>query len=146
MTLPIRTGVIGVGNIGQHHARIYASLPDSHLVGIADIHPGRAQEIADRYQVPAYADYRALLDQVQAVSVAAPTTLHHEIGMACLEHGVHLLMEKPLAALMGQGHELAALIRRRHPRTLWPLVIAHVVTNLSFSVVPMVLLVTGQAA
>ena len=64
MTLPIRTGVIGVGNIGQHHARIYASLPDSHLVGIADIHPGRAQEIADRYQVPAYADYRALLDQV----------------------------------------------------------------------------------
>ncbi len=112
MTLPIRTGVIGVGNIGQHHARIYASLPDSHLVGIADIHPGRAQEIADRYQVPAYADYRALLDQVQAVSVAAPTTLHHEIGMACLEHGVHLLMEKPLAALMGQGHELVALARQ----------------------------------
>ncbi len=109
MTLPIRTGVIGVGNIGQHHARIYASLPDSHLVGIADIHPGRAQEIADRYQVPAYADYRALLDQVQAVSVAAPTTLHHEIGMACLERGVHLLMEKPLAAQMEQGHELVAL-------------------------------------
>jgi predicted dehydrogenase len=109
MTPPIRTGVIGVGNIGQHHARIYASLPDSHLVGIADIHPGRAQEIADRYQVPAYTDYRALLDQVQAVSVAAPTTLHHEIGMACLEQGVHLLMEKPLAALMEQGHELVAL-------------------------------------
>jgi virulence factor len=114
MTPPIRTGVIGVGNIGQHHARIYASLPDSHLVGIADIHPGRAQEIADRYQVPAYADYRALLDQVQAVSVAAPTTLHHEIGMACLEHGVHLLMEKPLAALMEQGRELAALASQAH--------------------------------
>ena len=109
MNHQIRTGVIGVGNIGQHHARIYASLPGSHLVGIADIHPGRAQEIADRYQVPAYADFHTLLDQVEAVSVAAPTTLHHEIGLACLERGVHVLMEKPLAASVQQGHELAAL-------------------------------------
>jgi predicted dehydrogenase len=105
----IRTGVIGVGNIGQHHARIYASLPGSHLVGIADTHSGRAQEIADRYQVPAYADFYTLLDQVEAVSVAAPTTLHHEIGLACLARGVHVLMEKPLAASVQQGHELAAL-------------------------------------
>lgn len=109
MNPPLRTGVIGVGNIGQHHARIYASLPGSQLVGIADIDPGRMQGIADRYGVPAYADYRALLDQVQAVSVAAPTTLHHEIGRVCLEHGVHVLMEKPLAASVEQAHDLAAL-------------------------------------
>lgn len=104
----IRTGVIGVGNIGQHHARIYASLPGSQLVGIADTHPGRAHDIAQRYEVPAYADFRDLLDRVEAVSVAAPTTLHHEIGLACLERGVHVLMEKPLAASVEQGHELAA--------------------------------------
>jgi predicted dehydrogenase len=108
----IRTGVIGVGNIGQHHARIYASLPGSQLVGIADIHPGRAQEIADRYQVPAHANFHTLLDQVEAVSVAAPTTLHHDIGLACLERGVHVLMEKPLAASVQQGHELAAQAER----------------------------------
>ncbi len=113
MNHQIRTGVIGVGNIGQHHARIYASLPGSHLVGIADTHAGRAQDIAGRYQVPAYADYRALLDQVQAVTVAAPTTLHHEIGLACLERGVHVLMEKPLAASVEQGHALAALAGQR---------------------------------
>jgi predicted dehydrogenase len=104
----IRTGVIGVGNIGQHHARIYASLPGSHLVGIADTHPGRAQDIAERYEVPAFADFHDLLDQVEAVSVAAPTTLHHEIGLACLARGVHVLMEKPLAASVEQGHDLAA--------------------------------------
>ena len=108
MNRQIRTGVIGVGNIGQHHARIYATLPGSHLAGIADIDPQRAQEIADRYDAPAYTDFRALLDHVDAVSVAAPTTLHHEIGMACLERGIHVLMEKPLAASVEQAHELAA--------------------------------------
>ncbi len=109
MNHQIRTGVIGVGNIGQHHARIYATLPGSQLAGIADIHAGRAQEIADRYEVTAYADYRTLLDKVDAVSVAAPTTLHHEIGLACLARGVHVMMEKPLAASVQQGYELAAL-------------------------------------
>lgn len=110
----IRTGVIGVGNIGQHHARIYTTLPGSLLVGIADTDPDRAQDIAGRYQVPAHADYRTLLEQVDAVSVAAPTTLHHEIGLACLARGVHVLMEKPLAASVQQGHELAALAEQSH--------------------------------
>lgn len=109
MNHQIRTGVIGVGNIGQHHARIYATLPGSYLVGIADTDASRAQDIADRYQVAAYTDYRTLLDQVHAVSVAAPTTLHHEIGLACLARGVHVMMEKPLAASVQEGHELAGL-------------------------------------
>lgn len=108
MNRQIRTGVIGVGNIGQHHARIYAALPGSQLAGIADIDFSRAQDVANRYDAPAYADYRALLDQVEAVSVAAPTTLHHEIGLACLARGIHVLMEKPLAASVEQAHELAA--------------------------------------
>ena len=86
----IRTGVIGVGNMGQHHARIYGTMPGSHLVGVADNDNARAREIASRYEVPAYADYRVLLDQVEAVSIAAPTTLHYEIGIACLERGVYL--------------------------------------------------------
>lgn len=109
MTLhrPLRTGVIGVGNIGQHHARIYASLPGSQLVGIADSDPERAQAIAQRYQVPAYSDFHTLLAQVDAVTVAVPTTFHHEIGAACLAQGVHVLMEKPLAASVQQADELA---------------------------------------
>ena len=108
----LRTGVIGVGNIGQHHARIYASLPGSQLIGVADANPARAREIAERYGVHAHTDFNALLDEVEAVTVAAPTTLHHEIGMACLARGVHVLMEKPLAASIAQCHELADAAQR----------------------------------
>ncbi len=111
MTQPILTGVIGVGNMGQHHARIYASSPGSALVGVADTNPARAQEIADRYQVEAFTDYHDLLRRVQAVSVAAPTTLHHRIGLDCLQQGVHVLMEKPLAASVAEVNDLAQAAR-----------------------------------
>jgi predicted dehydrogenase len=102
----IRTGVIGVGNMGQHHARILATLPGSHLVGIADPDEARAQEVASRYGVQAYTDYRELLQQVEAVSIAAPTTLHYEIGQVCLAQGVHVLMEKPLASSLSEAQAL----------------------------------------
>jgi predicted dehydrogenase len=105
----ILTGVIGVGNMGQHHARIYASLPGSTLVGVADIDSVRAEAIAGRYEVKPFADYRRLLDEVEAVSLAAPTTLHHRIGMECLQRGVHVLMEKPLAASVAEARALADL-------------------------------------
>lgn len=108
MTRLIRTGVIGVGNIGQHHARIYASLPGSQLIGVADADPARVRQIAERYEVHAHTDFHTLLNEVEAVTIAAPTTLHHEIGMTCLAHGVHVLMEKPMAASIAQCHELAA--------------------------------------
>ncbi|MER2599876.1 MAG: Gfo/Idh/MocA family oxidoreductase [Caldilineales bacterium] len=113
MSDSIRTGVIGVGNIGQHHARIYASLPGSQLVGVADADPARARAIADRYGVHAHTDFRTLLDEAEAVTIAAPTTLHHELGMACLTRGVHVLMEKPMAASIAQCHELAAAAQPR---------------------------------
>jgi predicted dehydrogenase len=107
----IRTGVIGVGNMGQHHARIYSTMPGSDLVGVADLDQSRAREIANRYEVPAYAEYNVLLDQVEAVSIAAPTTLHYEIGLACLERGVHILMEKPLATSVEKARSLAQQAR-----------------------------------
>ncbi|MFZ2487609.1 MAG: Gfo/Idh/MocA family oxidoreductase [Anaerolineae bacterium] len=107
MKRPLRTGVIGVGNMGQHHARIYATLPGSELIGIADTDGERAEEIARRYQVAAFTDFEALLAEVDAVSIAAPTTLHYAIGMACLERGVHVLLEKPLAASVPQANALA---------------------------------------
>lgn len=107
MTQPVRTGVIGVGNMGQHHARIYASSPGSVLVGVADTNQERAREIASRYDVEAFTDYRDLLARVEAVSIAAPTTLHHRIGLDCLATGIHLLMEKPLAASAAEATELA---------------------------------------
>jgi predicted dehydrogenase len=106
MNKQIRTGVIGVGSMGQHHARIWATMPDSGFVGLADPDPAKAQEIASRYHVPAYADYQDLLQQVEAVSIAVPTTLHYEIGLACLRQGVHVLIEKPVAASLAEAQML----------------------------------------
>ena len=102
----IRTGVIGVGSMGRHHARIWAAMPGSHFVGVADPDVARARQIADRYGVPTYADYHDLLAQVEAVSIAAPTTLHRQIGLDCLAQGVHTLIEKPLAASVEEGRAL----------------------------------------
>jgi predicted dehydrogenase len=115
MNKPIRTGVIGVGNMGQHHARIWAMMPDSHLVGVADLNIASAREVAGRYGVTAYADYRQLLQQVEAVSIAAPTTLHHEIGLGCLSQGVHVLIEKPLAASLEEARALVQAARDAGP-------------------------------
>jgi len=81
-------------------------MPGCHLIGVADSNIERAQEIAAQYDIAAYADYRQLLSQVDAVSIVAPTTLHHEIGLTCLAHGVHVMIEKPLAATLDEAKEL----------------------------------------
>ncbi|MCS6844819.1 MAG: Gfo/Idh/MocA family oxidoreductase [Caldilineales bacterium] len=112
MNKQIRTGVIGVGNMGQHHARVCATIPGSKLVGVADIDRHRAETIAGRYGVEAYTDYRALLDQVDAVCIASPTASHHEIGLASLEHGVHVLIEKPLASTLEAARDLTERARQ----------------------------------
>ncbi len=93
----IRVGVVGVGALGQHHARVYASLPDAELVGVVDSRPGRAEEIAGPLSVKAYSDYRQLFGKVDAVSIATPTVLHAEIGERFLERGVSVLVEKPIS-------------------------------------------------
>lgn len=107
-----RVGVIGVGNMGQHHARIWSIMPGSQLIGVSDVNATRAQEIANLYGVTAYPDYRTLLDQVDAVSIAAPTTLHYQLGLACIERGVHMLIEKPLAPSLAEARLLDTATRR----------------------------------
>ena len=93
----IRTGVIGVGNMGRHHARVYASMARSELVGVYDHDHARAEQIAGPYNCKAYPSIEALLADVDAVSIATPSTLHAEHGLEALAAGVHCLIEKPLA-------------------------------------------------
>src|SRR5947199_6026992 len=109
----LRVGVIGVGHLGQHHARLYASLPGSVLAGVMDIRPDRARLIGERYGAPVHPDLKALLDQVDAVSVAVPTSSHHAVVKACLDAGVHVLVEKPIAVTPVEAHELVELARKR---------------------------------
>ena len=102
----MKTGVIGVGHLGQHHARIYSELPQTRLVGVADIDQPRRTEIGDRFGAAHFGDYRSLLSQVDAVSVAVPTLQHREVVLDCLEAGVHVLVEKPIAATPEEGRQM----------------------------------------
>jgi predicted dehydrogenase len=109
----LRAGVIGVGHLGQHHARLYASLPQSTLVGVADHNPDRAKSIAERHGVRMFAGLPDLLTQVDVVSVAVPTSGHYAVAKACLEAKKHVLVEKPIAVHPDEAQELVALARTR---------------------------------
>lgn len=107
-TRTVRLGVVGVGSMGQHHARVIASLSGAQLVGVADYDFEKASQIATAFGVRAFRDYRELLSEVEGVSVAVTTENHYEIGMECFRRGVHVLMEKPLAATVEQARQLVA--------------------------------------
>ena len=80
----VRVAVIGVGALGRHHARILANMEGVDLVGVADPNQAQAQAVADQHQTKAVTDYTELLDQCDAVSLVAPTLLHHKIASDCL--------------------------------------------------------------
>lgn len=108
-----RVGVIGVGHVGQHHARIYRELPGVELAGIADIDPARLQEVKRVAEAPVFQDYRELFGHVEAVSLAVPTHLHAQIARECLDRGVDVLVEKPMAQTLEEAEELTDLAKRR---------------------------------
>lgn len=109
----VNVGVIGVGHLGQHHARIYSELPQTRLVGVVDIDRPRRIEIGSRLGVIHFGDHRTLLGQVDAVSVAVPTLQHGEVVSDCLEAGVHVLVEKPMAATPEEGRQMVNHAKRR---------------------------------
>src|SRR5262245_35937487 len=102
----IRVGVVGVGALGQHHANVYASLPEASLVGVADTLAGRAEEVARPLGTDFFADYRRLFGKVDAVSIATPTSLHAEIGQQFLEQGIDVLVEKPISRSLEDADRL----------------------------------------
>jgi predicted dehydrogenase len=111
--------------MGQHHARVYSELAESELVAVVDSDIDRARFIGDKFDVPAYTDYRLMLQELQpeAVSVAVPTQLHEEVASAAILSGAHVLIEKPLAATIEEGQRLIDLAHRmgRH------LMVGHIV-------------------
>ena len=109
----IRVGVIGVGSMGRHHARIFSQLGSAELVGVADHHKERVTELAEKYETRAFGDYTELLKEVEAVSIATQTETHFEIGMRCIEEGKHVLIEKPMAGNVEEGETLLREAERR---------------------------------
>lgn len=82
---PVKVGVIGIGNMGWHHARVLSLLKDAELIGVADLDPDRGQLATEQFNCEWYENYESLLDQVEAVCIAVPTLLHHKVGLNCLE-------------------------------------------------------------
>ena len=109
--LPV--GVIGVGALGQHHARHLARLDEVRLIGVCDIDTGRAAKVAAELGTSAFVTIDDLLNRVEAVTIAVPTPVHAEVGLRALELGVPVLMEKPLAATLEEADRLIAAARRR---------------------------------
>lgn len=109
---PLRVGVVGVGSLGFHHARLYATLPGVRLVGVCDVRPERAAQVASQVGAAAYASLDGLFEDVDAVSVVVPTPAHQAVGLAALRAGRHVLMEKPLAATIAEAEELVSAAER----------------------------------
>ena len=110
-TTKLKVAAIGVGSLGRHHARNYAELASEgrvELVGVCDLNPATAAEIAKQHDTTAFTDWRELLDKVDAVSVATTTETHCEITCAFLERGVHVLVEKPIAMTLDEADRMIA--------------------------------------
>lgn len=101
----IKVGVIGVGMMGQYHARLYSKL-NCELVGVADKNFELARKIGEMYGTDYYKDYKELLDKVDAVSIAVPTSLHQKVAMDFIKREVHCLVEKPIASTTEEAEEM----------------------------------------
>ncbi|OGR83723.1 MAG: hypothetical protein A2901_07320 [Elusimicrobia bacterium RIFCSPLOWO2_01_FULL_54_10] len=110
----IETAVIGVGHLGQHHARILHELEGSKLIGIVDQDEKRAQQIAKSTKTTAFQYYKDLFGKVKAVVIAVPTPLHYQIGKDCLEAGIHCLIEKPFTEDVEQAEELIKIAQDKN--------------------------------
>lgn len=107
----LKTAVIGVGSLGQHHARNFAEIANdgnTEFIGVCDVSEERAKEIADKNLCEYFTDWRELLDKVDAVSIVTPTETHCEIACAFLEKGIHCLVEKPVARTLEEVDKMIA--------------------------------------
>jgi len=109
----LRAAVIGVGHMGRFHALKLASCEGVQLAAVVDVDPARAREVALEVGCAAQTDYRILLGQLDAAAVAVPTELHHEVVRSCLEAGVNVLVEKPIARTLAETDVLLELARAR---------------------------------
>lgn len=108
MTRPLRAAVIGVGHLGQHHARVYAEMEGVELVAVVDQSGDRAREVAMRHGARGLASYEGLEEEVDLLSVATPTVTHHAVAGHFLDRGVAVLVEKPMTANLEDARDLVA--------------------------------------
>ena len=99
-------GVIGVGYLGEHHARIYSEMDGVQLVGVVDPEEDRGRSVAEKTACRFFGELKELLGEVQAVSIAAPTSFHFDLSLFCLEKKIDVLLEKPMTVTIGEADRL----------------------------------------
>lgn len=109
----LRVGVIGVGVMGERHARVYSSLRHARLIGVSDRDAVRGKAVAEQYETRYFEDRRRLLKEVDAVNIVTTTPSHFNLTMEALENDVHVLVEKPLTETIEQGEQLVEEAERR---------------------------------
>jgi predicted dehydrogenase len=116
----IKVAVIGVGAMGRNHVRVYSEMPEVEVVAVADAQLKQAEAVGRRFGVPAYEDYRLMLDEEkpEAVTIAVPTTLHREVACEAMGRGIHVLIEKPIAFDAAAGREMIAAAQQAGVRLM----------------------------
>src|SRR6266850_6453282 len=109
----LRVGVVGAGVMGSNHARVLAGLPDTTLVGVVDPLPAHRARATELTGCRTFASLDELVAEgIDAVTIAAPTHLHHEIALACITREIHVLVEKPIASSVEEGRDIVDAARR----------------------------------
>jgi predicted dehydrogenase len=108
----LKAAVVGVGHLGQHHARIYAQMKGVDLAWVVDIDGSRAKSVARRCKTKALTRYRQIDDALDAVSIAVPTHSHFEVAQYFLARGINVLLEKPIAKSLEEAEQLAELAEK----------------------------------
>lgn len=102
----LKVAVVGVGHLGKEHARVYAEMPGVELFSVVDIQRKQAEKVAQQYNTGYFLNYKDIIDKVQAVSIAVPTKSHYAIAKDFLQHGVHVMIEKPMTGTVLEAREL----------------------------------------
>lgn len=113
----IKIGVIGVGHLGQHHAKHYANIKSTELVGVYDIDNKQSKSIAAQFKARAYRSLNEMLEHIDGVSIVTPTKNHAEIAEACIKKGKHVFIEKPISKTVEEAESIIALAKK-HKVTL----------------------------
>jgi len=113
MSQKVKIGVVGVGYLGSIHARIYARMPNVDLVGVVDIDPGLARKVGSECNCDSYNSPEQLLDEVDAVSIVVPTTLHREVAELFIDNNVDILLEKPVAHTVTDAEKIVLAAEKK---------------------------------
>ena len=108
----LKVGVVGIGHLGQRHARLYREIEDCSLVAVSDVDSGLLETLSQELGVAGYTDYRQLFGKVDAVSIVTPTKLHYQISCEFLKHGIAILVEKPFTNNLPEANHLIRLAKR----------------------------------